>query len=169
MKNENIASQEELPLSEHNVVRAANPQSLDTRLVLGVIAAVAILLWGAWITKSIVDTGGGNNIKSVELQPLIQEYVQAQSRSESDVASITAETENFMVVLQEELKKAGENGDTIVVAEAVLSKNVPDITPDIRTAVYARVALPKTVSIDQRATGNPADSLPSMLGEGDER
>ena len=47
-----------------------------------------------------------------------------------------------MAAIEEELKAVGAKGTTVLVGEAVLSKNVPDITDQVRKAVYAKVPLP---------------------------
>lgn len=168
MQNKVDTVQDELDLTSGTAPQLdyPAPRSLDKRIVLAVFLAVAVVLWGAWMTKTVIYDAPQGEIKSVELQPIIQEYVQAQSRSDSDVATITLETEKFMAVLEEELKNAGSNGDTIVVAEAVLSKNVPDITPKIKRAVYDRVSMPKSIPIDQRATDTAPRLPPNSIGEG---
>jgi len=162
----NEKAQDELPLGQNETV-AAQPATLDKRLVVAVIIGVAFLLWAAWVTKAVVDAPANERFKSVELQPLIQEYVQAQSRSTNSESVITSETETFMSVLEEELKKAGANGDTVIVSEAVLSKNVPDITSDIRAAIYKRVNLPKAIPLQQREAQLPTNLPAGMLGNVD--
>jgi hypothetical protein len=52
-----------------------------------------------------------------------------------------------MGTLDEELRKVGAGGTTVLVGEAVLSKNVPDITDQIRKAVFARVPLPAAAPV----------------------
>ena len=49
-----------------------------------------------------------------------------------------------MAALGEELKGARCDGTTVMVGEAVLSQNVPDITADVRNAIYAKVPPPAT-------------------------
>ena len=105
--------------------------------------AVAALLWGAWVTKNILDPSVVKApIASVRLEQIIGEYVQAQARSNTPPEVVTRQTQAFMAALGEELKARGADGTTVMVGEAVLSQNVPDITADVRNAIYAKVPPP---------------------------
>ena len=105
--------------------------------------AVAALLWGAWVTKNIVDPAVVKApIASVRLEQIIGEYVQAQARSNTPPEIVTQQTQAFMAALGEELKARGADGTTVMVGEAVLSQNVPDITAEVRSAIYAKVPPP---------------------------
>lgn len=105
--------------------------------------AVAALLWGAWVTKNILDPAVVKApIASVRLEQIIGEYVQAQARSNTPPEIVTQQTQAFMAALGEELKARGADGTTVMVGEAVLSQNVPDITAEVRSAIYAKVPPP---------------------------
>ena len=104
--------------------------------------AVAMLLWGAWVTKHIAAAPAQIPMASVRLEALVTEYVQAQSHANGTPDAVTQQTARFMGAIEDELKRIGANGTTVLVGEAVLSKNVPDITDQVRKAVYAKVPLP---------------------------
>lgn len=104
--------------------------------------AVALLLWGAWVTKAIVTPPAAVPMASVRLEQLVGEYVQAQARSTASPEIVTQQIQMFMAALGEELEARGQDGTTVLVGEAVLSQNVPDITADVRKAIYARVPMP---------------------------
>jgi hypothetical protein len=113
-----------------------------TAYVFGALA-VATLLWGAWVTKNILDPAVVKApIASVRLESIIGEYVQAQARSNTSPEVVTQQTQAFMAALGAELKARGADGTTVMVGEAVLSQNVPDITADVRRSIYARVPVP---------------------------
>ena len=123
--------------------RPARQTGLNWPLVIAVGAAVAMFLWAAWMTKTVMDLRADKvPFVSVRLQPLVEEYVQAQARTSTPEAEVTRQTQAFMGALDAELRARGADGSTIMVAEAVLSKNVPDITDDVRKAVYAKVPAP---------------------------
>src|SRR3546814_4847192 len=78
---------------------------------------------------------------------MVGEYVQAQARSASPPAQDEAEMRKFMASLDDELQRRGSSGQIVLVGEAVLTKNVPDITDELKEAVYAwGVARPKQAS-----------------------
>jgi hypothetical protein len=128
---------------------------------------VAALLWGAWVTKNILDPGIIRApIASVRLEQLIGEYVQAQARSNTPPENVAREMEAFMAALGAELKARGADGTTVMVGEAVLSQNVPDITADVRRSVYAKVpapsapAAPPASFTPPRQTARAEETLP---------
>lgn len=104
--------------------------------------AIVMLLWGAWVTKHIASPAAAVPMASVRLETIVSEYVQAQSHSNGQPEAVAAQTRAFMGALDQELQKVGASGTTVLVGEAILSKNVPDITDQIRRAVYAKVPLP---------------------------
>ena len=67
----------------------------------------------------------------------------------------------FMAALGEELKARGADGTTVMVGEAVLSQNVPDITADVRNAIYAKVAPPATPAAAPPPAYAPQQQLPN--------
>jgi hypothetical protein len=83
---------------------------------------------------------------------------------------VAAQTQAVMSALDDEMKKVGASGTTVLVGEAVLSKNVPDITDQIRRAVFARVPLPAAApntpagpavgAMLPQASGNVAPAAP---------
>jgi Type-F conjugative transfer system protein (TrbI_Ftype) len=128
--------------------------------------AVAAVLWGAWMTKAVADLKAQKTpIAAVHLQPLIEEYVQGQARSGTPEQLVMRQTQAFMAALDAELLKRGQNGTTVLVAEAVLSKNVPDVTADVRRAVYAKVETPAPGSQAQPGvSAMPGAMAPAGMG-----
>lgn len=131
--------------------------------------AVGALLWGAWVTKSILDPAVVRSpIASVRLEQIIGEYVQLQARSETAPELVGQQMQTFMTVLGEELKARGSDGTTVMVAEAVLSQNVPDITDDVRRVIYSKVpppAVPAAHPPSATPNGAPLAPPPATLGQ----
>lgn len=120
-------------------------------------AAVASLLWGVWVTRELLAPAPSVPMASVRLEALISEYVMAQARSNAPPEIVTQQTQGFMSALGEEIRARGQMGTTVLVGEAVLSNNVPDITGEIRQAIYARVPPPAAAPQPQAA---PIPGLP---------
>ena len=118
-----------------------------TRLqILFGLLALGALVWGMWVTRTLV-VPKQEQIVSARLSAIVGEYVQAQARSASPPAQVEAEMRRFMASLDTELQRRSASGQIVLVGEAVLSKNVPDITDKLRTAVYASgVPQPKQAS-----------------------
>jgi hypothetical protein len=95
-------------------------------------------------------------IAKVQLSGIVGEYVQAQARSATPPDQVSAETRAFMGEIQRNLEKRGAAGQLVLVGEAVVAGNVPDITADVRREVYARVKMP------QAAAASGADVMGAM-------
>lgn len=104
------------------------------QLVLGV-ALIAVLIWGMWVTRAI--TAPPQRIVKANLSGIVGDYVRAQARSATPPDQVQEQMRAFMTSLDTELQRRGADGQVVLVGEAVLSKSVPDITPDVLTAVYA--------------------------------
>ena len=116
-----------------------------SQILMGLVV-LAALVWGMWVTKELFAPRQ-DRIVSARLSSIVGEYVQAQARSASPPAQVEAEMRRFMASLDTELQRRSAGGQIVLVGEAVLTKNVPDITDNLRQAVYASgVARPKQAS-----------------------
>ena len=109
-------------------------------------ALVAAGLWGAWVTKNVLGAGDRPAIAKVQLAGIVGEYVQAQARSATPPEQVTTETRAFMGEVQKSLERRGASGQIVLVGEAVLAGNVPDITADVRREVYSKVKMPQAAN-----------------------
>ncbi|WP_010339780.1 type-F conjugative transfer system protein TrbI [Sphingobium yanoikuyae] len=105
------------------------------QLLIG-FALVAALIWSMWVTKALVSPREDHIVKA-SLSSIVGEYVSAQARSASPPAQVEAEMRVFMSSLDHELQRRSAKGQVVLVGEAVLTKNVPDITDSLKKAVYA--------------------------------
>lgn len=104
--------------------------------MLGGLLLLAAIVWGMWVTRTILAPPE-DHIVSARLSAIVGEYVQAQARSTAPPAQVEAEMRAFMASLDKELQRRGASGQVVLVGEAVLTKNVPDITESLKKAVYA--------------------------------
>lgn len=117
-------------------------QLMGSALVLG--AAV----WGTWATREIMALGE-KRIVAVSLAAMANDFVMAEARSGNSPEQTDADTRHYMEALQGVLKERAQQGETILVGEAVVASSVPDITPEVREAVGKRI------------TANPPPRLPA--------
>lgn len=119
-----------------------------TQLLIG-FTLVLGLVWSMWVTKALIAPREEHIVKA-SLSNIVGEYVSAQARSASPPAQVEAEMRAFMSSLDHELQRRGANGQVVLVGEAVLTKNVPDITDSLRKAVYASgVRAPRQASVQE--------------------
>ena len=124
---------------------AARPRKVAvgrTEIVL-VALVIALLAWGAWVTKSIAVGPARQEFVQLQLQGIIGEYLQAQARSGNDEATAARETALFMQTLDQTVAGLATSGKIVLVHEAVIGGEIPDVTAHIRQAVYAKIARPQ--------------------------
>jgi len=105
------------------------------QILLGGLASAA-LVWGMWVTKTVL-TPKQDHLVSARLSSIVGEYVQAQARSASPPDQVEAEMRAFLASITKELQRRSAGGQVVLVGEAVLTRNVPDVTDSLRAAVYA--------------------------------
>jgi hypothetical protein len=111
------------------------------QLIAGFLVLVA-LVWGVWITKTV--TAKRDHIVSVRLADVVGDYVEMQRYSASPPDQVRVEMQRFMQALDKELQARSGKGQVVLVGEAVLSKDVEDITDSVKKAVFASgIPLPK--------------------------
>ncbi|WP_257558470.1 type-F conjugative transfer system protein TrbI [Sphingobium sp. CFD-2] len=133
------------------------------QLLAGTLILLA-LVWAMWVTKTLLAPQR-DHIVSARLSTIVGEYVQAQARSASPPEQVEAETRRFMGALEGELHRRSKDGQVVMAGEAVLSRNVPDITQSVKKAVYgAGIPFPKEASA--RTTPTRADTAVTSPGAG---
>ena len=105
--------------------------------LLFALAVLAVAIWGMWVTRAITTKPAPQRIVKADLSRIVGDYVQAQSRSATPPDQVQFQMRQFMASLDNELQRRGAEGQVVLVGEAVLSKSVPDITPDVVRAVYS--------------------------------
>lgn len=130
---------------------------LVTLLLL--LAAVG---WGMWVTRTLLSPKQ-ERIVAVRLSGLVGEYVQAQARSSTPPEQVEREMRAFMASLDGQMAERASKGETVLVAEAVLTRNVPDITDEVRRAVYSSgIAIPRPASAAELAARQAAAAAQAM-------
>ncbi|MFQ3896865.1 type-F conjugative transfer system protein TrbI [Sphingobium sp. R-7] len=155
------------PLFETDVSTAqAAPRARIGLVPVALVGAlVAAGLWGAWVTKNVLGAGDRPAIAKVQLSGIVGEYVQAQARSATAPEQVTIETRAFMGEVQKNLERRGASGQIVLVGEAVLAGNVPDITAEVRREVYAKVKMPQAANTSANASaGEVMGAMRAVMG-----
>jgi hypothetical protein len=114
------------------------------QLLCGLLVVIAIV-WAVWVTKTV--TAKREHIVSVRLADVVGDYVEMQRYSVSPPEQVRAEMQQFMQALDKELQARSGKGQIVLVGEAVLSKDVEDITNSVKKAVFTSgIAMPKRAS-----------------------
>ncbi|WP_062769783.1 TrbI F-type domain-containing protein [Sphingopyxis terrae] len=117
--------------------------------ILAGVLLIAVIVWGMWVTRTLTAPKQ-DHIVAARLSALVGEYVEAQRFSGSPPDRVRVEMQAFMSSLDKELQRRSANGQVVLVGEAVLTKNVPDITDSLKKAVFASgVPEPKRLSAEE--------------------
>ncbi|MEP9404305.1 TrbI F-type domain-containing protein [Sphingomonas silueang] len=109
----------------------------------------AIAVWALWVTQAVLYPKQTRFVRA-DLSRIVGDYVQAQARSAAPPDRVEAEMRGFMGGLEREITRRGATGEVVLVGEAVLSKNIPDVTASIANAIYASgVPRPRPASAAQ--------------------
>lgn len=138
-------------VAERSSFKAAIPQQrakgfagLSPRELIVLVAAIAMFIWGAWVTKNLVaGDDGRQDLVQLQLQGIIGDYLQAQARTASDEQTAAKETAVFMAALDQTVEGLSKDGKIVVVHEAIIGGDVPDVTESVKAAVYAKVPRPQ--------------------------
>lgn len=129
--------------------RKAAFAGFSRRQILAGAALFAAIIWGMWVTRALTSAEE-EPLVAARLSALVGDYVEAQRFSGSPPDRVQAEMRAFMASLDKELQRRSASGQVVLVGEAVLTKNVPDITDSLKAAVFASgVPVPKRASVEE--------------------
>lgn len=106
------------------------------------------------MTKNVLDDAKLPPMARVQMSQIVGEYVQAQARSSSTPEAVTVETKAFMGEIEKNSKARGARGQIVLVGEAVLTENVPDITNELRAEIYKKVKRPEVAAAQNDVMGS---------------
>lgn len=116
----------------------------NRRQILAMGLTGACLLWGSWTTHKLLGLEQRvTTIRKVALADLVREYVQGQARSGAAPDQITAETGAYLKALNLAVARHAAQGEVLLLSNAVVAGDVPDITATIRDETYASLAKPQ--------------------------
>lgn len=123
---------------------ARNSGSISKRQLALFGAAALVAVWGVWVSKGVYDARhASNHIVKVQLSQIVQEYVQTTARSNLAPEQIGQQTAGFLKAVNDAVEVHRASGEVVLLANAVVAGNVPDITNEVRNEVYAKVARPQ--------------------------
>ena len=95
-------------------------------------------LWGAWATQQILVLQR-RELVTVQLSRIMSEFVETEARSGRPAEQIQARVGAYLKAVEASVDQLGKDGRTVLVAEAVVSSSVPDLTDQVRADVGRRL------------------------------
>lgn len=134
--------------TKSNSVRAIAGVPVARLALFGGLAIAAV--WGSWVSKGIVELRTHEtHLVKARLTEVVSDYVQAVARSGGSPDQVTQQTANFLRVLNDAVTAHSADGQVVLLANAIVAGQVPDITDQIRGEVYAKVPRPAAASNNQ--------------------
>lgn len=99
---------------------------------------LAMALWAGWATRELLALRS-QRIVSVSLATLVRDFVTDEARNGGSPAYMAARTKVYTLATQAAMQSLTRRGTTILVSEAVVGNSVPDITPQLKSAVDAKL------------------------------
>lgn len=99
---------------------------------------LASTIWAAWATHEIVALQH-REVVTVQLSRIMGDFVEAEARSGRPAEETQARVGVYLKAVEASVAALGRDGRTVLVAEAVVSGGVPDLTDQVRTDVARRL------------------------------
>jgi len=110
---------------------------------------LASTLWGAWATSEIVALER-REVVTVQLSRIMGDFVEAEARSGRPAEETQTRVAAYLKAVEASVQALGKDGRTVLVAEAVVSGGVPDLTGQVRADVARRLGAAGAASHDPR-------------------
>lgn len=114
---------------------------------------LASTLWGAWATHEIMALQR-REVVTVQLSRIMGDFVETEARSGRPAEETQARVAAYLKAVEGSVATLGHDGRTVLVAEAVVSGGVPDLTEQVRADVARRLAAPSGTAMGAPGHGN---------------
>ena len=114
------------------------PAEINSGALILALTLLAGTAWGAWATQKL-HALERREVVTVELGRLMGDFVEAEARSGRPAEATRARVEAYLHAVEASVARLGRDGRTVLVAEAVVAGNVPDMTGAVRTDVARRM------------------------------
>lgn len=108
-----------------------------TALALGGSMLVSTL-WGAWATHKLIELDH-REVVTVQLSRIMGDFIEGEARSGRSAEETQARVGAYLKAVEASVQNLGREGRTVLVAEAVVSGGVPDLTDQVRADVAKRL------------------------------
>ena len=109
----------------------------DGRTLLALFALIGFALWTLWVTHRLVEPDAPV-IVQVRLAEVMRDFVDAEARRGADANASQIRIARFLAASERAVADMAQDGRTILMAEAVLSKTTPDATAEFKARTARR-------------------------------
>jgi hypothetical protein len=106
-------------------------------IVLG-ISLIGSALWGTWATSTLIALEK-REVVTVQLGRIMGDFVEAEARAGRPPEESRERIQTYLKAVEASVEKLGKDGQTVLVAEAVVAGAAPDLTETVRADVLRRM------------------------------
>lgn len=99
---------------------------------------LASSIWGIWATREIIALDR-RAVVTVQLARIMGDFVEAEARAGRPAEMTQARVAAYLRAVELSVAALGHEGRTVLVAEAVVTGGVPDLTEQVRADVARRM------------------------------
>lgn len=126
---------------------------------LGVLLLLGSIAWASWATRELLALRQ-RQIVSVSLSTILRDFISTEASRGQTEESARQRTKAFLTGVDRMMQDLRADGKIVLLTEAVAGNTVPDVTPQIMSAVRANMA-----SEPMQPAPSPAlPSVPDMSG-----
>ena len=114
---------------------------ISTLILGGIVLLMA--LWSAWITRELLIVRS-HRVVSVSLARIVQDYIAVEAHNGGTPETSAMRTKLYLAATQAAIRSLTEEGTTVLVSEAVAGNSVPDVTPQLKADIDAKLKAVQT-------------------------
>lgn len=114
---------------------------ISTLILGGIVLLMA--LWSAWITRELMVVRS-HRVVSVSLARIVQDYIAVEAHNGGTPETSAMRTKLYLAATQAAIRSLTEEGTTVLVSEAVAGNSVPDVTPQLKADIDAKLKAVQT-------------------------
>ena len=103
-----------------------------------VLLVTAAILWITWVSLRLTQPNG-QQIVQVHMSEIMRDFVDAEAKGDADPEVTRQEIARYLQATEAAVDDVGRSEHVILVAEAVLSKNTPDATLQLKTKIAQKL------------------------------
>ena len=118
---------------------AISPEHLPSgRSVIVVLLVTAAILWIVWVSLRLIEPDS-QQIVQVRMSEIMRDFVDAEAKGNADPEMMREAIARYLKATEAAVDDISNSGHVILVAEAVLSKNTPDATLQLKNNIAQKL------------------------------
>ena len=98
----------------------------------------AAVLWISWVSMRLIEPNG-QQIVQVRMSEIMRDFVDAEAKGNADPEMTREAIARYLKATEAAVDDFSRSGHVILVAEAVLSKNTPDATSQLKAKIAQKL------------------------------